>query len=346
MLSGKPIQSKWRDASISTHPNLPYAVRIKAPREGVTIVKDQVQGDIATENHILDDMILLRSDGSPTYMHAVVVDDHDMGVTHIIRGDDHLSNAARQVILYQAMNWQVPIFAHIPLIHGQDGKKLSKRHGALGVEGYRDMGYLPEALCNYLLRLGWSHGNDELINKAQAIEWFNLEAIGKSPARLDFKKLDNVNNHYLQQADNNRLLELMIPFLSKLSEASKNNILSGLNSLKQRAHTILELATSAKIYIIEEDIVIPSELKQHIMAKFELIQEFQHQISKLSDWNKDSLMEAAKIFAQKNQIKLGDLAGVIRILLTGSTASPSIFEIMSILGINISMKRLSNVYNS
>lgn len=346
MLTGKPIQSKWRDADPSTYPNIPYAVRIKAPREGVTIVKDQVQGDIVTENYTLDDMVLLRSDGSPTYMHAVVVDDHDMKVTHIIRGDDHLSNSARQVILYQAMNWQVPIFAHIPLIHGPDGKKLSKRHGALGVEGYCDMGYLPEALCNYLLRLGWSHGNDELIDRSQAIEWFNLESIGKSPARLDFKKLDNVNNHYLQQADNNRLLEIMLPHLAELGKTSKDNILKGLNSLKQRSHTINELVSNAKIYILEEDINIPHELKQQVMEKFELIQEFQHQISKLDDWNKDSLMEAAKIFAQRNQVKLGDLAGVIRILLTGSTASPSIFEIMSILGMSATMKRLSNVYNS
>ncbi len=244
------------------------------------------------------------------------------------------------------MNWQVPIFAHIPLIHGPDGKKLSKRHGALGVEGYCDMGYLPEALCNYLLRLGWSHGNDELINRSQAIEWFNLESIGKSPARLDFKKLDNVNNHYLQQADNNRLLEIMLHHLAELGKTSKDNILKGLNSLKQRSHTINELANNAKIYILEEDINIPHELKQQVMEKFELIQEFQHQISKLDDWNKDSLMEAAKIFAQRNQVKLGDLAGVIRILLTGSTASPSIFEIMSILGMSATMKRLSNVYNS
>ena len=343
MRTGKPIMSKWRDASSSTHPDLPFVVRIKASKEGTTIIDDKVQGRVVTENHTLDDMILLRSDGSPTYMHAVVVDDHDMGVTHVIRGGDHLSNTARQVTIYQAMNWQVPVFAHIPLIHGQDGKKLSKRHGALGVEAYRDMGYLPEALCNYLLRLGWSHGNDEIINHAQAIEWFNLEAIGKSPARLDFKKLDHVNNHYMKLADNKDLLALID---KNLSEVSKNNILKGMDSLKQRANTILELADAAKIYVVEKDIIIPAELKAQVMIKFELIQEFQHHASKLANWNKDSLMELAKIFSQKNQIKLGDLAGIIRILLTGSTASPSIFEIMEVLGMSATMRRLSNVYNS
>lgn len=346
MATGKPIQSEWRDADSSTHPNLPYVVRIKAPREGTTIFEDQVQGKITTENHTLDDMILLRSDGTPTYMHAVVVDDHDMEITHVIRGDDHLSNTARQITIYQAMNWDVPIFSHIPLIHGPDGKKLSKRHGATGVEGYRDMGYLPEALCNYLLRLGWSHGNDEFINQKQAIEWFNLESIGKSPSRLDFKKLDNVNNHYMKLTDNNRLLSLMKPHLSKLSAESEKNILNGIDGLKQRANNIIELANNAKIYIIEEEIIIPSELKSHVISKFELIQEYQHKISKLDTWNKNNLMEAAKIFAQENKIKLGDLAGIIRILLTGTTTSPGIFEIMSILGANVTMQRLSNVYNS
>jgi len=343
MRTGKPIASKWRDAESSSHPDLPYVIRIKAPKEGVTIIDDKVQGKVITENSTLDDMILLRSDGTPTYMHAVVVDDYDMGVTHVIRGDDHLGNAARQLTIYQAMDWRVPIFAHIPLIHGPDGKKLSKRHGALGVEAYRDLGYLPEALCNYLLRLGWSHGNDEIISKEQAIEWFSLESIGKSPARLDFKKLDNVNGHYLKLANNEDLL----PLISKnVSDVSKNNILKGLDSLKQRANTLLELEELSKIYVIEKDIVVPSELKSLVMSNFQLLQEFQHQASKLSSWDKESLMELAKIFAQKNQIKLGDLAGIIRILLTGSNASPSVFEIMAILGKVVTMRRLSNVYNS
>ena len=346
MLTGKPIYSKWRDADPSTYPDLPYVIRIKAPREGVTVIEDQVQGRVVTENHTLDDMILLRSDGTPTYMHAVVVDDQDMGITHIIRGDDHLSNTPRQVMIYQAMNWEIPVFAHIPLIHGPDGKKLSKRHGALGVEAYCDMGYLPETICNYLLRLGWSHGNDETISKEQAIEWFNLESIGKSPSRLDFKKLDNLNNHYLQQAENQRILNLMLEHMPKLSDTSKDNILNGLDSLKQRANTILELCDMAKIYIVEADILIPDDLKKMVMMKYELIQEFQHHASKIDDWNKENLMEFAKTFALKNHMKLGDIAGIIRILLTGSNASPSVFEIMSIIGKNLTIKRLGNVYNS
>ena len=343
MRSGIPISSKWRDADPSSHPNLPFVIRIKAPRTGVTIVEDQVQGKVTTENHTLDDMILLRSDGTPTYMHAVVVDDHDMGVTHVIRGDDHLSNTPRQIVIYRAMNWQIPIFSHIPLIHGPDGKKLSKRHGALGVEAYRDMGYLPEALCNYLLRLGWSHGNDEIITRDQAIEWFNLESVGKSPSRLDFKKLDNVNSHYLKTTDNERLLSLID---QNYSSASKQNILKGLDSLKQRANTLLELKEAVKIYVIEQNIIIPDELKSQVMKNFQLIQDFQDKTSKLSSWDKDSLMEIGKIFAQEKQIKLGDLAGMIRILLTGSTASPSVFEIMAILGKDVTMRRFNNVYNS
>ena len=347
MSNGQVIQSKWRDADPSSHPeDIPYVVRIKAPREGDTIIDDQVQGRVVTKNDTLDDMVLLRSDGTPTYMHAVVVDDHDMGVTHVIRGDDHLSNAARQITIYNAMGWKLPVFAHIPLIHGPDGKKLSKRHGALGIEGYRDMGYLPESLCNYLLRLGWSHGNDEMINRAQAIEWFNLESIGKSPARLDFKKMDNINNHYLKIADNNILIELLQPHLPNLSAVSKNNILKGLDSLKQRSNTLVELANMANIYIIENDIIIPNDLKKIVMSRYELIQEFQHQSSKISNWNKVLLMEFAKKFSLENKIKLGDLAGLLRILLTGTTASPSVFEIMSILGVEKTGMRLSNVYNT
>lgn len=338
MRSGKPIESKWRDASASTHPETPYVIRIKAPKEGITILNDRVQGKVVTENHTLDDMVLLRSDGTPTYMHAVVVDDHDMEVTHIIRGDDHLSNTARQITIYQAMGWNVPEFCHIPLIHGCDGKKLSKRHGALGVDAYKDMGYLPEALCNYLLRLGWSHGNDEIITKLQAIEWFNLESIGKSPSRLDFKKLDNVNSHYLKQSENQHLLSLID---EGLSDISKNNILKGMDALKQRANTLLELKDAVKIYIIENEVDISEDLYSQIKPKSNLIKSFLKDISSIQDWNKTSLMDVAKLVAEQNDIKLGELAGVIRILLTGSNASPSVFEIMEILGEDVTINRLS-----
>jgi glutamyl-tRNA synthetase len=267
-----------------------------------------------------------------------------MEVTHIIRGDDHLTNAARQVTIYQAMNWNIPIFAHIPLIHGDDGKKLSKRHGALGVNAYQDMGYLPETLCNYLLRLGWSHGDDEIINKSQAIEWFNLTSIGKSPSRLDFKKLDNINNHYLQLADNHRILDLISD--NNLSNASKSNILAGLDSLKQRAKTLLELKEMANIYIVEEKIDIPTELKETILLSRPLISEFCAELNQIQNWNKDELMSLGKAFAEKKQIKLGELGGYLRIILTGSTTSPSVFEIIAILGLDSTLRRIADVYNS
>jgi glutamyl-tRNA synthetase len=344
MQTGKPIESKWRDVDAKDHPDLPYVIRIKASKEGVTIIDDMVQGRVVTENNTLDDVVLLRSDGSPTYMLAVVVDDHDMGITHVIRGDDHLSNTPRQITIYNAMGWELPVFAHIPLIHGTDGKKLSKRHGALGVDAYRDLGYLPETLCNYLLRLGWSHGNDEIISREQAVEWFNLESIGRSPARLDFTKLDNINNHYLKYADNKRLLAMLID--DSLSEKSKSNILKGLDSLKQRAKTILELKEFVKIYIEELSINIPAELNIKISDKQELVNEYISEVFSLVTWNKDELMSLSKIFAENKQLKLGELAAILRIILTGSVASPSVFEILEILEKEASIMRIKNAYNT
>ncbi|MEK6733675.1 MAG: glutamate--tRNA ligase [Pseudomonadota bacterium] len=338
MRTGEPIVSKWRDAPKSQHPDLPYVIRIKAPLEGSTVIDDKVQGKVTTENKILDDMVLLRSDGTPTYMLAVVVDDHDMGVTHVIRGDDHLGNAARQATIYNAMNWEIPIFAHIPLIHGPDGKKLSKRHGALGVESYREMGYLPEALGNYLLRLGWSHGNDEIISREQAIEWFNLESIGKSPARLDFKKLDNVNSHYLKQTDNEHIYSLMNLTLSK---QSRENILKGLDSLKQRANTLIDLSKAIRIYILEEEILVSEELLK--LIDVHIVKEYEVLMNELIDWDKNSLMEIAKTLALEHNLKLGDIAAMLRITLTGSTTSPSVFEIMEILGKENTKNRFVNV---
>lgn len=346
MRTGTVIESKWRDSDPATHPDLPYVIRIKAPKDGVTIVDDQVQGKVVTENKTLDDMVLLRSDGTPTYMHAVVVDDHDMGVTHIIRGDDHLGNAARQMTIYQAMEWKVPVFAHIPLIHGEDGKKLSKRHGALGVENYADLGYLPEALCNYLLRLGWSHGNDEIIDRGQAINWFNLESIGKSPARLDFKKLNHINNHYIQLRTNKELLELIVPFIGEISNESKNNILEGMDSLKQRASTITQLAEQAKIYNVEVRIAIPDDLKSFFGNREELLSEFIKNLESLLEWNKDTIMNSAKTFAAENNLKLGDFAAILRVILTGSNASPSVFEIIQIIGIENLKRRVNDAYNA
>jgi len=260
--AGRPplFRSPWRDADPATHPDAPYVVRLKAPREGETTVEDVVQGTITWKNETLDDLILLRSDGTPTYMHAVVVDDHDMGVTHVIRGDDHLTNAARQTLIYRAMDWDVPVFAHVPLIHGPDGTKLSKRHGALGVEAYREMGFLPEAMRNYLLRLGWSHGDDEMISTEQAIEWFNLESIGRSPARVDFKKLDNINGHYMRQASDEALSAAMVPLLKArgydVDGAISDQLTAAMPGLKERAKTLVELADSAHYLVAKRPLAL------------------------------------------------------------------------------------------
>ncbi|MDD9976887.1 MAG: glutamate--tRNA ligase family protein, partial [Boseongicola sp.] len=236
------FQSPWRDVPTSEHPDLPFAIRVKAPRDGETIIKDVVQGDIKIRNDQLDDMIVLRSDGTPTYMLAVVVDDHDMGVTHVIRGDDHLNNAARQMLVYSAMDWQVPVWAHIPLIHGEDGKKLSKRHGALGVEDWQAQGYPAAAMRNYLARLGWSHGDDEFFTTEQAVEWFDLNGIGKSPARLDAKKLNNISGQHIAATDDAALVAQIQEFLvatdqQPLSNAKKALLETALYCLKDRAKT-------------------------------------------------------------------------------------------------------------
>lgn len=342
MTTGKPIDSKWRDADPSTHPDAPYSIRIRAPKEGVTIVDDLVQGKVTTENVTLDDMVLLRSDGTPTYMLAVVVDDHDMKVTHVIRGDDHLSNTPRQITIYKAMGWDIPSFSHIPLIHGPDGKKLSKRHGALGIDAYQKMGYLPEALCNYLLRLGWSHKDEEFISRQQAIEWFNIDSIGKSPARLDFKKLDHVNNYYLKLADNKELIDLIA---KEESKQNQENIVKGLDSLKQRANTLLELQESAQIYKTDFEAELKNDYKEYLADNSKLIEEFSNKLLDHQAWNKENLMDLAKAFALEKQIKLGDIAALLRLLLTGNTISPSVFEIMSILGKDICLRRINVIFN-
>src|SRR3984957_18660420 len=243
---------RWRDRDPGDAPkDAPFVVRLRAPQEGETIVNDVVQGEVRFANSQLDDMVLLRSDGPPTYMLAVVVDDYDMGVTHVLRGDDHLNNAARQLQIIGAMGWSKPVYGHVPLIHGPDGTKLSKRHGALAVEAYRDMGYLPEAMRNYLLRLGWGHGNDEIIPTAQAIEWFELTNIGRSPARFDFKKLDNLNAHYMRELDDAALADPLVSFLAHtqparvLDAAARTRIAAAMPGLKERAKTLVDLAEAA-----------------------------------------------------------------------------------------------------
>jgi len=348
--AGQPMRydGRWRDRDPKdAPPGVAPVIRLKAPREGQTVIQDAVQGEVKVENAQLDDMILLRADGTPTYMLAVVVDDHDMGVTHVIRGDDHLNNAFRQLQIIRAMGWPEPVYAHIPLIHGADGAKLSKRHGALGVDAYRDMGFLPAALRNYLLRLGWGHGDDEIISTAQAIEWFDLPAVGRAPSRFDTVKLTNLNAHYLRETPDAELMPLVLPRIEEklgtVDAAGRERIVRGLSGVKQRARTLLELADSLAFYAragappIADDkarALLTPEARA-VMAKLAPALEPQ-----ASDWSEKSLEEAVRGFAEANGLKLGQVAQPLRVALTGSTASPGIFEVLAVLGPAESKARL------
>jgi len=342
---------RWRDRDPAEAPaGVDPVVRIKMPREGETTIKDLVQGDVTVDNAQLDDFILLRADGTPTYMLSVVVDDHDMGITHIIRGDDHLNNAFRQYYLFDAMGWDIPAFAHIPLIHGADGQKMSKRHGALGVEAYRDMGFLPEAMRNYLLRLGWSHGDDEIISTAQAIEWFDVGAIGRSPARFDLAKLESVNAHYIQASDDARLVDLVVPFIEKQTGASvdaagRARLRAGMDGLKPRAKSLVELADNAAFYISR-----PQHPLQNAKAQKMLADDAPERLSGLvplldaaSDWSAATLETEIRGYAEKNALGLGRIAQPIRAAVSGSNASPGIFEVMEVLGKEETMARIKAV---
>ncbi len=340
----------WRYKSKEDAPKgIQPVVRLKAPMTGETIINDLVQGKVVVKNIEQDDMVLLRSDGTPTYMLAVVVDDHDMEITHIIRGDDHLTNASRQKLIYDAMNWQIPEFAHIPLIHGPDGTKLSKRHGALGVEIYRDMGYLPEAMCNYLLRLGWSHGDDEIINTKQAIEWFNIENVGKSPARFDFNKLNNLNGHYIREAENNYLLSLIKPMLesktgTNLSQLSEQRLAKGMNGLKQRAKTLQELSDNAIFYIVDKIQIFSDKAKESLGNDgISVVKLAIEEIEKITNFEHDNIEMAFRTIAEKQNIKLGNLMAPIRACITGNHNSPSMFEVLEVLGKRESLQRLRSV---
>lgn len=331
------FNSPWRDNNHSIHPqNIKPVIRLKVPQEGNTVIHDTLQGDVLILNSHIDDMVLLRSDGTATYMLAVVVDDHDMGITHIIRGDDHLTNAARQLTIYRAFGWRAPSMTHIPLIHGQDGAKLSKRHGALGIDAYKNMGYLPSGLCNYLLRLGWSHSDDEIINKQQAIEWFNLESLGKSPARLDFAKLNNINAHYLRTLEPDILLTMIQEFLPKdyvINDIEAIYIKKALPSLLIRSDTLLKLATLAQIYLINLPINYSNEA-QAVITKCDknLIDVVIKELENLDNFTKDSVQNKFKEIAKDNNIKLNELMTPIRAYVTGMIDSPGIFEMAEILG--------------
>ena len=335
------IDSRWRDSSDEGEG--PSVIRLKAPREGETVIEDRVQGRVVVQNSELDDFVLLRSDGSPTYMLAVVVDDHDMGVTHVIRGDDHLNNAFRQLAIIRAMGWPEPTYAHVPLIHGQDGAKLSKRHGALGVDAYRDeLGLLPEAVSNYLLRLGWGHGDDEIISREQATEWFDLAQVGKSPSRFDFKKLENLNGHYIREADDERLADLVAPRI-ELAAERKSLLIKAMPELKARANTLLQLADGARFLFAER----PLDMDDAAAALLDeqarrLLRAAHDKLAALANWDVPSLEAAIREVAEGAGLKLGKLAQPLRAALTGRTTSPGIFDVLALLGRDETLARIAD----
>lgn len=339
---------KWRDKGADEAPDgIDPVVRIKAPLEGEVTLNDQIQGDVTLQNKQLDDFIILRSDGSPTYMLSVVVDDHDMGVTHVIRGDDHLNNTFRQNIIYDAMGWDQPIYAHLPLILGPDGAKMSKRHGAAAVEEYRDMGYLPEAVKNYLLRLGWSHGDDEIIPMDKALEWFDLKGCNKAAARFDFDKLENLNAHYIKQTPDQALLNLCKPLYEKingspLSPQAETWILAAMEELKNRAKTLHQIVDESLFFTV--DTVAPNDEAGEILKGEEaqqVLKDLPDVLSAVETWTSEEIMTACKTYA-KGALggKLGKVGMPLRAKITGRKDSPGIFKLCEILGKEETLHRI------
>lgn len=338
---------RWRDSDATPPADVKPVIRIKAPIGGESTVKDHVQGEVVVNNEQLDDFIILRSDGTPTYMLAVVVDDHDMGVTHVIRGDDHLNNTFRQNIIYDAMGWKIPEYAHLPLILGPDGAKLSKRHGATGVAEYANMGYLPEAMRNYLLRLGWSHGDDEIISTPQAIEWFDLDHVHRSPARFDFAKLESINAHYIKEADNKRLVDLVVPFIEKkgitVDDLGRQRLLAGMDELKNRAKTLLQMADEGAFYCKSVPLDFDEKAKSNLDQT--VLKILAEKFNQLESFTPESIEKACKDVANDLQDgKLGKVAMPLRAALTGTTVSPSVFHAAVILGKDEVLRRLSSAY--
>ncbi|MDG2321461.1 MAG: glutamate--tRNA ligase [Rhodospirillaceae bacterium] len=341
---------RWRDRDPADAPaGVDPVIRLKAPQEGETVVNDLVQGQVTVANAQLDDMILLRSDGSPTYMLSVVVDDHDMEITHVIRGDDHLTNAFRQIQLFNAMDWTPPTFGHVPLIHGPDGAKLSKRHGALGAEAYRDMGFLPEAMRNYLLRLGWGHGDDEIISDEQAIEWFDGTSLGKSPARFDTEKLTALNAHYLKSADPQRLIDLMAGDLetatgAAVDEETTQRLSAGMAGLAERAKTLSDLKESAALYVRPRPLTLDDKANKILSNSGRAVLAAAHNVlAELEPWTAGALEEWARNYAEGHGLKLREVAQPLRAAITGTTVSPPIFEVMAIFGCSESLARITDV---
>jgi glutamyl-tRNA synthetase len=339
------FKSPWRDADPATYPtDTKPVIRIKVPHAGETIVHDKLQGDVIVQNAHIDDMVLLRGDGTPTYMLAVVVDDHDMQVTHIIRGDDHLTNASRQQIIYEAMGWDIPVMVHIPLIHGPDGAKLSKRHGALGADQYKEMGYLPEALCNYLLRLGWSHGDDEYISREQAIEWFNIEHLGKSPSRLDFDKMRNMNAHYIRQLSDDEITAIIAAGIPNLSDKSLANIKLAINEIKPRAELIVDLVNLANLYLDHAKINISKDAEEIIAGcDNALIKAVINTLENITDYSSNIIQEAFSNLAKEKGLKLGEIMKYVRALVAGCKDSPSMFHMLAIIGKDEALRRVSSL---
>ncbi len=340
---------RWRDRDPSEAPKgIAPTIRLKAPKGGATVIRDQVQGDVTISHDELDDLILLRSDGTPTYMLAVVVDDHDQGVTHVIRGDDHLINAARQMQILGALDWPVPVYAHVPLIHGPDGAKLSKRHGALGVEAYRDLGYLPEAMRNYLARLGWGHGDDEIFSTEQAIDWFDLDGIRAAPARMDFEKLAHVNGHYIRAADPDRLVDAIKPALEKTAAQSLDATLAArvkrcLPALAERAKTLVELADQARFLVVSRPVTVEDGMAKHLNEESRLLLgELSGELETLEDWTIEGIEGAIRGFADAKGLKFGKIGPPLRAALTGTSKSPGLFEVVYALGREETLARLTD----
>jgi glutamyl-tRNA synthetase len=350
----KLYDGRWRDRDPSeAPPGAKPAIRLKAPLTGETVVEDQVQGRVVWQNENLDDLVLLRSDGTPTYMLAVVVDDHDMGVTHVIRGDDHLTNAARQKQIYDALGWPVPVMAHIPLIHGPDGSKLSKRHGALGIDAYRAMGYLPAALRNYLVRLGWSHGDQEIFSTEEMIAAFDLPQIGRSPARFDFAKLENLDGHYIRHSSDADLLaaiDQLLPHLAtgealaaKMTPALRSQLLAAMPSLKERAKTLVDLIDGASFLLEPRPIPLDDKAKALLTPEArDLLHEVAAELGQVEPWTSEATEHAVRTFAERRGAKLGAVAQPLRAALTGRTTSPGIFEVLAVLGKVESLARVAD----
>ncbi|GAA3721152.1 glutamate--tRNA ligase [Sphingomonas cynarae] len=335
------IRSPWRDRT-DAPADLPFVVRLRAPQEGATTIEDRVQGPVTVQNAELDDLVLLRSDGTPTYMLAVVVDDHDMGVTHVIRGDDHLNNAFRQLPIYSANGWDVPVHAHIPLIHGSDGAKLSKRHGAVGIEAYRDeLGILPEALGNYLLRLGWGHGDAEIIARDEAVKWFDLGAVGKSPSRFDLKKLENLNGHYIREANDARLAALVAGRLG--GQADTALLTAAMPALKPRAANLIELTDATGFLFAARPLTIDEAAAPLLAGEAPTILADLHAaLDAVDDWDTEALEAAVRGVAEARGVKLGQAAQPLRAALTGRKTSPGIFDVLVLLGREESLGRIAD----